>query len=117
SPAQGAPPEAIDAATPDEGRGHHHTPLSLESYRAASAPRIHSGQESRRALDSGECRMAAATLLAQYEAGEFEAVWRSIRLHAKLDDGLRDEVHAVANATMRRVAQNADLLADRLRSR
>lgn len=61
--------------------------------------------------------MAAVTLLAQYEAGEFEAVWESIRSHAKLDDSLRDDVLAVANATMRRVAENADLLAERLRLR
>jgi hypothetical protein len=61
--------------------------------------------------------MGAETLLAQYEAGEVEAVWRRIRSQAKLDDSLRDDVLAVANATMRRVAQNADLLAERLRSR
>jgi hypothetical protein len=54
--------------------------------------------------------MAAETLLALYEAGEFEAVWRRNRSYAKLDDSLRDDVLAVANATMRRVAQNADLL-------
>lgn len=61
--------------------------------------------------------MAPTTLLARYEAGEFETVWRTIRSFTELDDGLREEVLAVANATMRRVAANADLLAERLRSR
>jgi hypothetical protein len=61
--------------------------------------------------------MAARTLLTQYEAGEFEAVWRKIRAYPDLDGALRAEVLDVAKATMRRVATNADLLADRLRLR
>ena len=61
--------------------------------------------------------MAARTLLAQYESGESEAVWQKIRSYPDLDEGLRDEVLGVAEATMRRVATNADLLANRLHSR
>ncbi|MFM9847800.1 MAG: hypothetical protein ACKVP3_11640 [Hyphomicrobiaceae bacterium] len=61
--------------------------------------------------------MAAGTLLARYEAGEFEAVWREIRSHPNVDGLLRDEVIEVAEATMRRVATNADMLAHRLRAR
>ena len=61
--------------------------------------------------------MAARTLLAQYESGESEAVWQQIRSYPDLDEGLRDEVLGVAEATMRRVATNADPLANRLHSR
>ncbi len=58
-----------------------------------------------------------ASLLERYEAGEFEAVWREIRALGDLDDEQRSDVMAVALATMRRVAQNADLVAERLRQR
>jgi hypothetical protein len=55
-------------------------------------------------------------LLKRYQAGEFEQVWRDIRAHEHIDGGFRDEVIEVAEAAMRRVAQNADLIAERLRA-
>jgi hypothetical protein len=55
-------------------------------------------------------------LLKRYQAGEFEQVWRDIRSHERIDGGFRDEVTEVAEAAMRRVAQNADLVAERLRA-
>ncbi len=54
------------------------------------------------------------TLLRRYCAGEFDQVWREIRSHASIEDAFRDEVMEVADATMRRVAQNADLITERL---
>ncbi|WP_119302699.1 hypothetical protein [Dongia deserti] len=56
------------------------------------------------------------TLLKRYCAGEFDQVWREIRSHASLEGEFRDEVMEVANATMRRVAQNADLITERLQT-
>jgi hypothetical protein len=56
------------------------------------------------------------TLLRRYQSGEFEQVWRDIRSHERIDGGFRDEVTEVAEAAMRRVAQNADLIAERLRA-
>jgi hypothetical protein len=56
------------------------------------------------------------SLLRRYQSGEHEQVWREIRAHPRLEGGLRDEVHEVAEVTMRTVAQNADLIAARLRS-
>jgi hypothetical protein len=55
-------------------------------------------------------------LLKRYQSGEFEQVWRDIRSHERIDGEFRDEVTEVAEAAMRRVAQNADLIADRLRA-
>src|SRR5262245_42372239 len=55
-------------------------------------------------------------LLKRYQSGEFEQVWQDIRSHERIDGGFRDEVTEVAEAAMRRVAQNADLIADRLRA-
>lgn len=55
------------------------------------------------------------TLLRRYCAGEFDQVWREIRSHASIEGEFRDEVMEVADATMRRVAQNADLIAARLK--
>lgn len=54
------------------------------------------------------------TLLKRYCAGEFEQVWREIRMHPNLDGDFREEVVEIADVTMRRVAQNADLLSERL---
>lgn len=56
------------------------------------------------------------TLLKRYCAGEFEQVWREIRAHARLEEDFREEVVEIADATMRRVAQNADLLSERLQA-
>lgn len=53
-------------------------------------------------------------LLTKYESGEHEAVWHHIRSLGELNSAERAEVVAVAEATMRRVAHNADLLSDRL---
>lgn len=61
--------------------------------------------------------MAAGALLARYQAGEFDAVWREVRTYPNVDGPLRDEVIDVAEATMRRVATNADMLAHRLHAR
>ena len=55
-------------------------------------------------------------LLNRYQSGEFEQVWRDIRAHERIDGGFRGEVIEVAEAAMRRVAQNADLVAERLRA-
>jgi hypothetical protein len=54
------------------------------------------------------------TLLSRYEAGDFEALWQEIRLHARLDGEFRAEVLVVAETAMKRVARNADMLAERL---
>jgi hypothetical protein len=56
------------------------------------------------------------TLLKRYQSGEFEQVWRDIRSHERIDSGFRDEVTEVAEAAMRRVAQNADLITERLKA-
>lgn len=56
------------------------------------------------------------TLLRRYLTGEFDQVWREIRAYPRIDGELRDEVMEVADATMRRVAQNADLIASRLQT-
>jgi hypothetical protein len=56
-------------------------------------------------------------LLKRYTAGAFEPVWRELRSHPHIDGDFREEALEVATATMRRVAYNADLLADRLRAR
>jgi hypothetical protein len=56
------------------------------------------------------------TLLKRYCAGEFDQVWREIRSHVSVEGEFRNEVMEIADATMRRVAQNADLIAERLRA-
>src|SRR5215467_11134298 len=55
-------------------------------------------------------------LLKRYQSGEFEQVWRDIRSHERIDGEFRDEVTEVAEAAMRRVVHNADLIAERLRA-
>ena len=55
-------------------------------------------------------------LLKRYQSGEFEQVWRDVRSHEHIDGEFRDEVTEVAEAAMRRVAHNADLIAERLRA-
>jgi hypothetical protein len=54
------------------------------------------------------------TLLSRYEAGDFEAVWQEIRSHSRLEEEFRAEVLEVAEAATKRVARNADMLAERL---
>lgn len=53
-------------------------------------------------------------LLARYERGEYEAVWRDVRALGPVAGDLRDEVAAVATATMRRVLRNIEIVARRL---
>jgi hypothetical protein len=54
------------------------------------------------------------SLLKRYCAGEFDQVWREVRSHVRIEGEFRDEVMEIADATMRRVAQNADLITERL---
>jgi hypothetical protein len=56
------------------------------------------------------------SLLRRYQSGEHEQVWREIRSYERINGACRDEVLEVAEATMRRVAGNADLIAGRLRT-
>ena len=55
-------------------------------------------------------------LLTRYQRGDFEQVWRDIRTHPRIDGEFRCEVLEVAEATMTRVAHNADLIAERLQA-
>lgn len=57
----------------------------------------------------------AGDLAARYRAGEFEAVWQEIRAQGDIGGDFREEVLEVAEETMRRVARNADVIAERLR--
>jgi hypothetical protein len=56
------------------------------------------------------------TLVQRYQRGEFEQVWQEIRLQGNIEGEYRREVLEVAEAAMRRVAHNADLIAERLRA-
>lgn len=56
-------------------------------------------------------------LFARYRSGQFEAVWREIRLHRRIAGDFREEILEVAEETMRRVARNADLISERLRAK
>jgi hypothetical protein len=56
------------------------------------------------------------TWLKRYCSGEFDQVWREIRACATIDGELREQVMEVADATMQRVAHNADVIAARLQS-
>jgi hypothetical protein len=56
------------------------------------------------------------SLLQRYQSGELEQVWREIRAHERIAGAFRDEVIEVAEAAMRRVALNADLLTERLQT-
>jgi hypothetical protein len=55
-------------------------------------------------------------LLARYRSGEFEAVWREMRSFSHIGGEYREEVSDVAQETMRRVARNADRIAERLQA-
>jgi hypothetical protein len=55
-----------------------------------------------------------ADLLARYLRGEHRPVWNELRSHQALGGDLLEEAQAVAQETMRRVAYDADLLAERL---
>src|SRR5262249_53524292 len=60
---------------------------------------------------------ARGDLLARYERGEREVVWRELRSFGAIDGALRDEALAVARATMRRVSVDVEILAARLSAR
>lgn len=53
-------------------------------------------------------------LLDRYMWGEHGAVWNELRSHEALEGALLKEASAVATETMRRVARNTELLAERL---
>ena len=55
-------------------------------------------------------------LLSRYNSGDHEAVWRDIRAVPSIGDEFRLEVQEVAEVAMRRVAANADKVAERLRA-
>lgn len=57
------------------------------------------------------------TLLARYNAGEFEEVWNEIRSPKRIDGDFREEVLEVAEATMFRVRDNTNLITERLYER
>jgi hypothetical protein len=61
--------------------------------------------------------MRVGDLLQRYRSGAFDAVWQEMRAAQSIGGDFRDEVRAVAAETMRRVARNADLLAERLHAR
>ncbi len=61
--------------------------------------------------------VAAGDLAVRYRKGEFGAVWSELRSHAALGGDLLLEARAVALEMMRRVAQGAALLAERLAAR
>jgi hypothetical protein len=58
----------------------------------------------------------AGDLLRRYQAGEHERVWQDIRALGPIAGELRAQVLEVAQGTMCTVAQNADLIAGRLRA-
>lgn len=60
---------------------------------------------------------ASGDLLARYQKGQLEEVWKELRAHDAVGGDLLEEARAVANETMKRVAYNADLLAQRLKAR
>jgi hypothetical protein len=53
-------------------------------------------------------------LLARYKSGDFVSVWREIGSHADMAGDFLAEARDVADETMKRVARNADLVAERL---
>jgi|GEM_PF-339132 hypothetical protein len=61
--------------------------------------------------------MGSGDLLKRYQQGQHEEVWRELRSYESVDGVLLEETMAVANETMKRVAHNADLLAERLANR
>jgi hypothetical protein len=56
-------------------------------------------------------------LASRYRHGQFEEVWREIRMHSHISGEFFEEVMEVAKETMQRVARNADLIAEKLKSR
>jgi hypothetical protein len=60
---------------------------------------------------------AHGDLVARYGRGEHEAVWQELREHASITGDLRMEALALGHETMKRVAQAADVVANRLAKR
>lgn len=52
--------------------------------------------------------------LSRYRGGQFQEVWREFSKLPMADDALRLEAEAVADETMKRVARNADIVAQQL---
>jgi hypothetical protein len=69
-------------------------------------------EEPPRTLDQPVKRVG--NLAARYRSGQFDVVWREIRAQGNVAGDLRAEILEVAEETMRRVARNADLLAQQL---
>lgn len=61
--------------------------------------------------------MASGELLTRYLQGQHEEVWKELRAYKSIEGELLEEAVPVANETMKRVARNADLLAERLSNR
>lgn len=59
----------------------------------------------------------ALDLLSRYKQGLHEEVWIELRAYESVSGDLLEEAQSVANETMKRVARNADRLAERLASR
>ncbi len=60
--------------------------------------------------------MASKRLATRYLEGDFVSTWSEARSYGDLDGDHREEVSELAEETMKRVARNADLLAERLRN-
>jgi hypothetical protein len=61
--------------------------------------------------------MTSGDLLARYRRGQHDEVWNELRAHEFVVGDFLDEANTVAIETMKRVAFNADLLAERLAAR
>lgn len=61
--------------------------------------------------------MASGELLTRYKQGEHEEVWRELRAFDSVSGEILAEANDIAKETMKRVASNAELLAERLASR
>lgn len=97
---------------PHFGRGarevlRHVDPSQRTAALARARANEPSGKPEARTKSSGD-------LLDRYRRGEFEAVWEEIRTHQHIGGDFREEVMSVAEATMERVARNADLISERL---
>lgn len=84
--------------------------LVKESMKTASAK-----EEKRRPIKAAT--KGNGDLVKRYLQGEHEEVWKELRAYESVEGELLDEAVSVANETMKRVAHNADLLAERLANR
>lgn len=81
---------------------------------ADTAIAIAKQEEAARGLPASVRITPDGSLLRRYRAGEFSAVWAEIRDAGDIGGDFYAEVLEVADATMARVAQNADLISERL---